>query len=168
MILFPTPVDQFLPYLLCSFVLGIFLGAVYEIFRLRRIAFKGKARAGFFTDTVLIALEDTLFLVFTAAVMTLIAYKLNYGLSRWYSFAAAVLGVILWRKTAGRLVTSIGDKIILILKRAFSFVFGKIFLFPIRHISRLIRKQIHKIENNRARAYTKRYQKNILDMIFKE
>ena len=168
MILFPTPVDQFLPYLLCSFVLGIILGAVYEIFRLRRLAFKGKARAAFFTDTALIALEDTVFLVFTAVVMTLLAYKLNYGIPRWYSYGAAIVGVLLWRKTAGRLVISIGDKIILALKRAFGFVFGKILLFPIRLISRLIGKQIHKIENNRARAYTRRYQKNILDMIFKE
>ena len=169
MILFPTPIDQFLPFLICSFVMGIILGALYEIFRLRRIASRcGTNKAERIIDTVIVAVEDTVFLVFVAVVMALIAYKLNYGIPRWYSYGAAILGVILWRKTAGRLVIKLGDKIILLVKRILKTVFGRIIFAPIRLVLKIIGKFILRIENNRARSYTERYQSRILDAVFKE
>ena len=169
MILFPTPIDQFLPFLICSFVMGIILGALYEIFRLRRIASRcGTNKAKRIIDTVIVAVEDTVFLVFVAVVMALIAYKLNYGIPRWYSYGAAILGVILWRKTAGRLVIKLGDKIILLVKRVLMIVFVRIIFAPIGLISKIIGKFILRIENNRAKAYTKRYERKLLDTIFRE
>jgi spore cortex biosynthesis protein YabQ len=169
MILFPISVDQFFPFLICSFAAGIILGAIYEIFRLRRMAisFTRAGKAGI-ADTVITALEDVIFLIFCAVVMILIAYKLNYGIPRWYSYTAAILGVILWRRTAGRLVLKLADKIISLVKRVLKTVFGRILLFPIRCVLKFIGKQILKIENNRAKAYTAACQIRILDRIYKE
>ena len=169
MILFPISVGQFFPFLICSFAAGVVLGAVYEIFRLRRMAFSfARTDKAGIADTVITALEDVIFLIFCAIVMILIAYKLNFGIPRWYSYGAAILGVILWRKTLGRLVIKLADKIILTVKRIFKTVFGRILLFPIRLALKIIRKQIQKIEKNRAKAYTRVYQRKILDRIYKE
>ncbi len=169
MILFPTPVDQFFPFLICSFFLGIVLGAIYEIFRIRRIAFKnGSVKATKIIDTVITAFEDTVFLIFAAITTIILSYKLNYGIPRWYSYGAAILGVILWRKTAGRLIIKLADKIIALIKGSIKKILGKVILPPIRFISGLIGKIALRIKNNRAKAYTKRYLKGILDSIFNE
>lgn len=169
MILFPTPIDQFFPFLMCSFFLGIFLGAIYEVFRIRRIAFKnGSLKATKIIDTFITAFEDIIFLIFAAVTTIILSYKLNYGIPRWYSYGAAILGVILWRKTAGRLIIKLADKIIALITGAIKVIFGKIIFPPIRFVSRSIGKITLRIENNRAKAYTERYLKGILDSIFEE
>ena len=166
MILFPVPIDHFLPFLICSFALGIILGALYDIFRIRRIAFRGRALKA--ADFALTLIEDIAFLIFTAVAMILLAYKLNYGITRWYSYGAALVGVLLWRKTAGKLVIGLADKIISLIKHTIGWIFRKILFPPIRFLRSLIAKTTRKIKNNRAKAYTERYLEKILDDIFTE
>ena len=62
----------------------------------------------------------------------------------------------------------LGDKIILLVKRVLMIVFVRIIFAPIGLISKIIGKFILRIENNRAKAYTKRYERKLLDTIFRE
>lgn len=75
--LIPVSREIFLPVIVWSLALGIISGAVYDIFRIRRAAFRipgtrflrgGKGRA----DTVLTFFEDILFSLFCTSVFILI------------------------------------------------------------------------------------------------
>ena len=166
MILFPVPIDHFLPFLICSFALGIILGALYDIFRIRRIAFRGKALKA--ADFILTLIEDMAFLIFATITMILLSYKLNYGITRWYSCGAAVAGVFLWRKTAGKLVIGLADKIISLIKHTVGWIFKMIISPPMHLLHSIAEKAIKKIENNRAKAYTEGYLEKVLNDIYTE
>lgn len=128
--LIPVSREIFLPVIVWSLALGIISGAVYDIFRIRRAAFRipgtrflrgGKGRA----DTVLIFFEDILFSLFCTSVFILIAYRLSFGLPRWYSAAAYAGGFFLYRETVGVLVMRSAEAIIRALCRAVLFVYRR-------------------------------------------
>ncbi len=120
MILFEISREAFLPFLVFSFFIGIILGAIYDVFRIRRKAARkaGKRRL----DFVLTLFEDVVFCLFASVCMILATYKLYFGIPRWYAYASLALGFFLWQKTVGRLVMKLSDKIIDLISRAFSFV----------------------------------------------
>ena len=128
--LIPVSREIFLPVIVWSLALGIISGAVYDIFRIRRAAFRipgtrflrgGKGRA----DTVLTFFEDILFSLFCTSVFILIAYRLSFGLPRWYSAAAYAGGFFLYRETVGVLVMRSAEAIIRALCRAVLFVYRR-------------------------------------------
>ncbi len=124
--LIPVDREAFLPLLLWSFAVGILLGAVYDLFRIRRVAFRlcGVYRkhegglAGFLgrraaaLDTAFVFVEDIAFLLLCAFCCILIHFKLSYGLPRWYSLAATAGGFLLYHGTVGRLVIRSAEAIV--------------------------------------------------------
>ena len=152
MILFSVDREAFLPFLIVSFVFGIFFGLIYDVFRIRRIAFRRSRRLKRLrtADAVIIFFEDLIFCVFVGIVMILISYKLYFGIPRWYSYASCALGFYLWQKTVGRLIMKLSDKIIDLLSRAFSFVKRKLLGPAFEKVKKLTKKtaancRLHKI-----------------------
>lgn len=50
-------------------------------------------------DTMFVDAEDILFLIFAGLGFFLVAYEKNYGILRWYAFAGAALGCLLYMRT---------------------------------------------------------------------
>lgn len=167
MILFSVDREAFLPFLIVSFVFGIFFGLIYDVFRIRRIAFRRSRRLKRLrtADAVIIFFEDLIFCVFVGIVMILISYKLYFGIPRWYSFFAAVMGVVLWRKTFGKLIMSASDKIICFIYSVLRRIKALIFVPIVSFVAKKIDKVKNKFENNRAKKYTKKYEKAFLEKI---
>ena len=152
MILFPVSREAYLSFLLCSLVVGILLGAFYEIFRIRRRLFP----VGTWLSCLVIAVEDIIFFTVYTVAMILVCYKLSYGVPRWYAYASSVLGFMLWRKTVGRLVMSLSDG----LKNA---------AMPVILRLKKIKGNIDgKINYKIAVSKTRRRQRRMLDGIFKD
>lgn len=122
MILVPVAREAFFPFLMVSFLAGIVFGAVYDLFRIRRVAFRlpshADPEAGGFgkhlmrVDTVLTGIEDIVFVAFAAIVLILITFKLYFGVPRWFAYAAALGGFALYHVTVGRLVIRSAETII--------------------------------------------------------
>ena len=148
MILFEISREAFLPFLVFSFFVGITLGLVYDVFRIRRKAARkaGKRRV----DFVLTFFEDVIFCLFATVSMILVTYKLYFGITRWYAYVSCVLGFFLWQKTVGRLVMKLSDKIIELIARAFSFVKRKAVKTILSRVKKLTKKIIAKfrLKNN--------------------
>ena len=127
--LIPVAREAFLPFLVVSFLCGLFFGAIYDIFRIRRIAFRpsrkekqgrllrslGKHLSSL--DTVIIVFEDIFFFLLIAVTMILAGFKLSYGIPRWYSYGAALGGFFLWRVTLGRCVTGLAELVLSLLAK---------------------------------------------------
>ena len=81
-------------FFLYSLCLGFVISFIYDILRLIRNLIP---HHWFF-----IALEDIFFWIFTSIVQFLLLYKVNNGMIRWYSIAAALLGMVLYIKSLGQ------------------------------------------------------------------
>ncbi|MBO5869281.1 MAG: spore cortex biosynthesis protein YabQ [Clostridia bacterium] len=87
-----------------SVVVGAFLCAVYDVFRLFRLRRK--------QNGVLLFVCDFAFCLISAIVMLVLFFNLSYGRMRAYAFVFALIGFLIWRMTASRLVMSLMYKII--------------------------------------------------------
>ncbi len=178
--LIPIDREAFLPLFVCSFFAGILFGVVYDIFRIRRISFrvpsffskKGKNKiASLFyknlsvIDVVFVFFEDIIFSLFCTFVFILLNFKLNFGLPRWYSVAAAAVGFFLHYITLGKLIVKSAEKIIKFIIISFRFVFAYTItpiLVAIKKLRTILNKNIKKKLNI---SYTKKYERQILSSI---
>ena len=147
MILFEISRETFLPFLVLSFLIGMMLGAVYDVFRIRRKATRKADKK--WLDLILTLFEDVVFCTFAAVSMILANYKLYFGIPRWYAYAACALGFFVWQKTVGRLIMKLSDKIIDLIAKALSLVKRKI-MKPasagVKKSAKKITAKCHKIE----------------------
>lgn len=96
---------------LAALTLGAALGAVYDLFRISRLAF----RSGW----LLILLEDLAFFLLAAALLFGYFMELSAGQVRFFALAGAVLGWLLYYFTLGVLVIKLSRQIIAFLQRLF-------------------------------------------------
>ena len=159
--------EIFFPVIVWSLALGVISGAVYDVFRIRRAAFRipgtrffrrGKGRA----DTVLTFFEDILFSLFCTFVFILIAYRLSFGLPRWYSAAAYAGGFFLYRGTVGVLVMRSAEAIIGAVCIAVRFVYRKMICPVYTFAHRRISAAVNKIRSAERAAYTEKYEKRLI------
>ena len=126
--LFPVSKTAFLPLVLWSFAAGILLGAIYDVFRIRRYAFRETKSAGklfshvLTADTVICFFEDIILALFCAVVMILLCFKFGFGVPRWYGGAALIGGFGLYHVTVGKLVMSSVKRILHFILLALKFV----------------------------------------------
>lgn len=113
--------------LFLSVVFGFFAGALYDIFRIRRIALK---------IPILWHFEDFFFMVFCGVVFAVLFYALNSGRVRGFAFAGGVVGFYIYRKTLGRLVIKMSEKII----NAIKYILRKIILPPIKFVTGAVKR----------------------------
>ena len=119
-----------------SALLGAFLGATYDIFRLIRILFKH--------NTVAMSTEDIIFFFFITFPVFTFVVKINNGVFRLYLVLGVIMGFLIYRESIGRFVLwSIGG------------IFGKLRKMVIK----LLKKSKHtvKIDGNSANVRRRRW-----------
>ena len=173
------PVDRnvFLPLLLWSFAAGIFFGAVYDIFRIRRAAFripgldgkKAKSRLMRFfianlsaTDTVIVFIEDIIFSLFCTSAFILINFKLYFGLPRWYSVVSAAGGFFLYHYTVGRLVIMTAEAIVRFIASVIRFVISHTVIPLCAFVKKIIALLSEAERKRRLLLYTAMYEKRLI------
>lgn len=168
--LIPIAREAFWPLLLVSFVVGLLLGAIYDVFRMRRVAFRlpavksDKPQKGFRAfvrrnlmraDAILCFFEDFLFCLFGTVVLILVGFKLYYGVPRWYSYGAATGGFCLYRLTIGRLVMRSAEAVIRFLYAVWCVGKNRVVAPLIARGIRLVKKLCGKVRFSRLLAYTR-------------
>ncbi|MBQ8255295.1 MAG: spore cortex biosynthesis protein YabQ [Clostridia bacterium] len=138
MILFEISREAFLPFLVCTFLIGIALGAIYDVFRIRRKAARRANKMRL--DLVLTVFEDIVFCLFATVCMILATYKLHFGIPRWYAYVSCALGFFFWQKTLGQLVMKLSDKIIDLVSRALSLIKRKLLKPALLRVKKLTSK----------------------------
>ena len=115
--------------LFLSTVFGFFAGALYDVFRIRRIALK---------IPILWHFEDFFFMVFCGVTYAVLFYALNSGRVRGFAFLGGIVGFYIYRKTLGRLVMALSERII----NAVKYILRKIILPPIKFVVRMIKRAL--------------------------
>ena len=132
--------------LFLSVIFGFFAGAFYDAFRIRRIALK---------IPLLWHFEDFFFMVFCGVVYAVLFYALNSGRVRGFAFAGGLVGFYIYRKTLGRLVMALSERII----NSVKYIIRKIILPPIKFVIRVIKRVLctlsHAISSVFGRIYLK-------------
>ena len=113
--------------MLTSVALGFAFAALYDLLRIRRIAIN---------IPILRHVEDFLFMTCVGVSFAVAFYAHSSGKVRGFAFAGGLLGMLVYRKTLGRLVMAASERIINFVKR----VVRRIVLPPIRFAARLIRR----------------------------
>lgn len=173
--LIPVSRDIFLLYGVWSFAAGILFGAIYDVFRIRRAAFRisgrrkavsGKLRRFIyadisFIDTAVTFFEDILFFTFCAVTMILVNYKLCYGYPRWYAAAACVGGFSLYHVTVGRLVMFFERAILHAIADFFRFVKK----YTVKPVISFFGYVASVYKNKKTRKFTARYEADLLKAV---
>ncbi len=129
--------------LLYSVFIGVFLGVVYDVFRIRRLAFKTGAcfskkdtnevaRKENVADCVIIFFEDVLFAVISSIVVCIFIFYMNSGQFRGIAVIGALCGFLLYYLTVGRVVMYFSGVII----GFFKFLIRKIYEYTLRPIKK--------------------------------
>ena len=121
---------------LFSCVVGGFLGAFYDVFRIIRIAFNSKWLAVFF--------QDLIFCVLSAISIILLVFYTNSGTVRWFSLLGCVMCFALYHVTIGRLIMFVSKKIIDFIKKTLRFLY-KITVIPVKTAILFIFSQIKRL-----------------------
>ncbi len=115
--------------LLGTFIGGLALGLVFDIFRIFRKNFKGASYA--------VWLQDILMWAAMLAVVYITLFITNSAQLRWYEFAGFGAGLAVYMVALSRLVTAISSAVIGFFKKIFAFVF-MVVSFPFRLIAKLL------------------------------
>jgi spore cortex biosynthesis protein YabQ len=106
----------------CACLMGALFGAVYDIFRVLRLAIP--------SGRVAVFLEDVAFFLFCAAAAFLFLLAENDGVIRAFLFAGEIIGAALYALTLSRLVSRGAKPVIGVVKGALRRI-GRYILWPI-------------------------------------
>lgn len=159
--------------ILYSLVLGVFLGGVYDVIRIMRIALRpahkegvnsGGIRKGFeLIEFLFVFVTDIIFCIISAASIIVLVYYKNSGIIRWFVLAFAALGFFTYYNTVGKAVILCSEKIISFIRRAVYFIY-KITLKPILSLFKLIFKNIYdKIIRESLKRRSKKLRSRLLE-----
>lgn len=123
--------------LLWSFAVGAMLGAIWDVFRVIRVAMSVENTEDlprFYRRLLNVCAfaEDILFSVIAAVGVTIFVYHTNDGKFRWFALAGCALGFYIYYKTIGRLVISIAKPLTALIRRIIAFICVKIIFPPFR------------------------------------
>lgn len=102
---------------LYSVVLGVFLGVVFDFFRVIRAIVPH--------NSIIVAFEDVAFLLIWAFSLVIFSVELSGGIIRFFCFVGTFLGFTLYFFTVGKIVITVIRKTSLLIRRFFM----RIFLF---------------------------------------
>ena len=153
---------------------GIFLGAVYDIFRLLRIArsestysARKAIRNRFFprtkahgkisrlriSDAAIVFIEDIVFFLIVAVTEILAVYYINEGEIRIYCLLVSVLGFFAYQKTLGRVIVFFSKKILYFIRKII-YLIVCIVLIPSFFFWRISKKMFLKIHKRKKDGQT--------------
>jgi len=121
---------------LFSCVVGGFLGAFYDVFRIIRIAFNSKWLSVFF--------QDLIFCIFSAISVILLVFYTNSGTVRWFSLLGCFICFVLYHLTIGKIIIFMAGKIIAFIKKVLKFIY-KITVIPVIKTVLFILKLLKKL-----------------------
>lgn len=171
--------------LAASLLLGIALGALYDLFRIRRLAFtrlagmehpaEWRKRLIAIADRLLLHTEDLLFGLTVGISTVLLYFALSMGQVRLMALLGEGIGFLLYRLTLGRLVMASADLILRLIASVIELIVRYLILPPLRLLRRLANALIGKIarrigrwREKRMRAAaqreTERYKRQLLAM----
>jgi spore cortex biosynthesis protein YabQ len=142
----------------CTILGGMAIGFLYDIFRITRRTVK--------TGKTLIYIEDLLFWVFSAVLMSVIIYYCNSGELRFYMFLGALLGAVLYELLFSRIIINASifilnllfkvlKTIISVVSYPFRFLYG-VLKTPVKKLICKIKAAIRKAKADRiAKAMSK-------------
>jgi len=107
--------EQQVSVFLLSLLVGAALGALYDVFRISRVAF--------YTSPEVVFLEDVLFFVICALTTFFFGLTVIEGMLRAFLLIGELLGAIFYHLTLGKLVMRVSIKIITIIKAIIRFLF---------------------------------------------
>lgn len=122
-----------LGYLLLSVLCGALMAVAYDFLRAKRREKKVPA--------LIVYIEDTLWFIALGVMLYFLAFRANSGMVRWYSFAGAFIGAIVYKLI-------FGDKVMRLLQKLYGlFVRGllaiiKLIVWPINLVLGAMRRPI--------------------------
>jgi len=150
--------------MLYSFIVGIMLGAVWDLFRTSRVflGVRYGASAPRFSSLklpligrrerkgrglkfllrardVLVFAQDICYSIIASAVIVILLYQANYGQVRIYAVMCAAVGFLLYYKTVGSAVIFAVQYVILGIRIAFSYALFFI-IWPLKQVFRLVKR----------------------------
>ncbi len=135
--------------LLGTFIGGLVLGAVFDLFRIFRKNFKGASS--------LVWLQDILMWTVMLAVVYITLFITNSAQVRWYEFAGFGAGISVYMVLLSRVVVAVSSAVISFVKKVILFIFNivlfpfkivfKIFAPPVKAIGKWLSKKKRRIFN---------------------
>lgn len=114
---------------LTTVIIGVFIGFVYDLFRVLRKVIHH--------SNLMTYLEDLVYWIFVSLIMFYVMLNKNYGEIRVFSILGAFLGMILYFLTLGRLFMAASLTIIDFIKKVFAVLF-EIIMTPFKLIYKLL------------------------------
>ena len=124
-----TASSQVTALVLYSAVIGAFIGVIYDIFRILRIALPEVIK-GTKAETVIVFFQDIIFWLITSAVFIIFIYYANKGMTRLIMIFASGAGFLIYYYTVGRIVIFFSGAIIGLVKHIVK-LFYKILINPL-------------------------------------
>lgn len=112
------PPHQEIIFLLMS-LCGIFLSAIYDIFKVKRKMFG--------SCTLILFIDDFIFSFVSAVTFVFFIFILNNGILRWYELFFCIIGFIVYRCTISKLVMPLFEFIIVLIKKLIIFIFTPLY-----------------------------------------
>lgn len=123
-------------YLFLIFTInGIFIGVLFDIFRVLRRSFK--------TSDIITYIQDVLFWILTGFILLYSVFTFSNGEIRFYMFLGVFIGSLVYMLMFSKYFININVKIISIFKNIIKKIFS-IIIFPIKIIIKFIRKLFFK------------------------
>lgn len=127
-IFFPPYQEKIISVML---ILGVILGVVYDLFKVKRHIFGSKY--------VFVFIDDVLFSVSSVTAFLMSVFIVNNGIFRWFEAFLCFIGFLLYRVLLSRILLrcmyTVADIIIAVVKQAFSLI-----LFPFIYLLKLFDK----------------------------
>lgn len=149
--------------LAASLLLGIGLGLVYDLFRIRRLAFSSRLlpkkqapRALTLLDRFLLHGEDLLFGLIAGVATAILYFALSRGRLRLMAIVGEGIGFLLYRASLGRLVMLCADSILRVIARICRSIARYLIRPPIRLLRRLTAAVCRRIRHRWGQMKEKR------------
>ncbi|MBQ8289019.1 MAG: spore cortex biosynthesis protein YabQ [Clostridia bacterium] len=139
-----------------AFLLGMMIGAVYSLFSIRRAAFL-KLHIPRAASAILLHLEDFLVCVAAGAMLSILYFATTSGVLRLMAIPALGVGILLWRLTAGRLITVCTDRILHLLAVLCRWILRRI-LSP---IGRAVQSTVRRLRRHFAAGWERRFYRRL-------
>ena len=104
---------------LCLFVIGVVIGVIYDIFKIKREIF-GK-------NVIFYYLDDLLFSFIYTTIFVFAIFLTNYGYVRWYEIVSAFIGFIIYKSTISNIFVKITTEAIRFVLKILKVIIGIIF-----------------------------------------
>lgn len=150
--------QRLLSLLLSSILLGIALGAVYQVFLIRRAGFR-QLRIPRIPSLIVQNTEEFLFCVGAGAAVTILYFACSNGVVRLMAIPAMAGGFFLWRMTLGRLVNACTDAILRLLSAICRWIYRQIAAPIGRFCRRMIGRLIASVTARRKKRCVRRLRK---------